>query len=71
MNKEEKQIDLISCKRGYQGVGFIKSRKSKFAVMSMAEDMIKMACANSIEIKSKRLISGWISSTHHTLYNDC
>ena len=48
MNKEEKQIDLISCKRRYQGVGFIKSRKSKFAVMDMAEDMIKMACANSI-----------------------
>ena len=22
-------------------------------------------------INSKRLISGWISSTHHTLYNDC
>ena len=51
MNREEKQIDLISCKRRYQGVGFIKSRKSKFAVMNMAEDMIKMACANSIEIK--------------------
>ncbi|MEE1517763.1 MAG: hypothetical protein UF228_09235 [Lachnospiraceae bacterium] len=37
MNKEEKQIDLISCKREYQGVGFIKSRKSKFAVMSMKD----------------------------------
>lgn len=51
MNKEEKQIDLISCKRRYRGVGFIKSRKSKFAVMNMAEDMIKMACANGIEIE--------------------
>lgn len=52
MNKEEKQIDLIDCRRKYQGVGFIKSRKSKFAIMNMAEDMVKMACANGIEIEN-------------------
>ena len=52
MNKEEKQIDLIECRRKYQGVGFIKSRKSKFANMNMAEDMVKMACANGVEIEN-------------------
>ena len=52
MNKEEKQIDLIDCRRKYQGVGFIKSRKSEFAIMNMAEDMVKMACANGIEIEN-------------------
>ena len=51
MNKDEKQIDLISCKRRYPGVGFIKSRKSEFAIMDMAEEMIKTACANGIEIE--------------------
>ena len=52
MNNEEKQIDLIDCRRKYQGVGFIKSRKSKFAIMNMAEDMVKMACAKGIEIEN-------------------
>ena len=51
MNREEKQIALISCKRKYQGVGFIKSRKSEYAIMDMAEEMIKTACANGIEIE--------------------
>ena len=51
MNKEEKQIDLIDCRRKYQGVGFIKSRKSEFAIMDMAEEMIKTACANGVEIE--------------------
>ena len=51
MNREEKQIDLIDCRRKYQGVGFIKSRKSEFAIMDMAEEMIKTACANGVEIE--------------------
>ena len=51
MNKEEKQIDLIDCRRKYQGVGFIKSRKSEFTIMNMAEEMIKMACASGIELE--------------------
>lgn len=51
MNREEKHIDLISFKRKYQGVGFIKSRKSEFAIMDIAEEMIKTACANGIEIE--------------------
>ena len=51
MNREEKQIDLISFKRKYQGVGFIKSRKSEYAIMNMAEEMIKTACSNGIEIE--------------------
>lgn len=51
MNRGQKQIECMDCRRRYKGVGFIKSRKSEFQIMDMAEDMIKASDVKGIKLK--------------------
>lgn len=48
MNKVQKQVECIDCRRRYKGVGFIKSRKSESKLMDMAEDMLDIAIKKGI-----------------------